>query len=84
MNTLAILHSTVRAEEKLLLEAARGRGLRVKLVDVRGEIFDPAGFRPDFDAALERSVSTVKGDYTAAFLEDRGVPVLNPSRIARV
>jgi hypothetical protein len=62
---LAILHSTIRAEEKLLLEAARARGVEVRLVDVRTEVFDPATGPPDFRVALERSVSAIKGDYAA-------------------
>jgi [lysine-biosynthesis-protein LysW]--L-2-aminoadipate ligase len=84
MTRIAILHSTVRAEEKLLLEAARGRGVAVRLVDVRTEIFDPVSYRADFDLALERSVSTIKGDYAAAFLETLRVPVVNPVRVARL
>lgn len=84
VGVLAILHSTVRVEEKRLLEAARARGVDVRLIDIRTEIFDPRRGRPDFDAALERSVSTVKGDYAIAFLESYGVPVVNSLRVARV
>jgi len=80
---LAVFHSTVRAEEKLILEAARARSVAVSLIDIRECALDPAAFRVDFDVALERSVSTVKGDYLAAFLESRGVPVVNPLRVAR-
>ena len=83
MTRLAVLHSTVRAEEKLLLEAARARGLDVRLVDIRETVLDPAAFIVDFDVALERSVSTVKGGYAVAFLEALGVPVVNPLRVAR-
>jgi [lysine-biosynthesis-protein LysW]--L-2-aminoadipate ligase len=83
MSTLAIFHSTIRAEEKLLVQAARRRNVQVKLVDIREEIFDPFSYRPDFDLALERSVSTVKGDYAAAFLEKMGRPVVNSLQVAR-
>jgi [lysine-biosynthesis-protein LysW]--L-2-aminoadipate ligase len=83
MVPLAIVHSTVRAEEKLLLEAARKRGAEVRLVDIREAVLDPAAFGVDFEVALERSVSTVKGGYAAAFLEAMGVPVVNPLRVAR-
>lgn len=83
MTTLAIFHSTVRKEEKLILEAAERRGVRVKLTDIRGEVFNPASYARDFDVALERSVSTVKGDYAALFLESLGIPVVNPSAVAR-
>lgn len=83
MTTLAIFHSTVRLEEKLLLEAARAKGVPVALRDIRTEVLDPAGFVRDFDVALERSVSTVKGDYLIAFLESLGAPVVNSSAVAR-
>ncbi len=83
MSTLAIFHSTIRAEEKLLVQAARRRSLQVKLVDIREEIFDPLSYQPDFDLALERSVSTIKGDYAAAFLERIGRPVVNSLQVAR-
>jgi len=83
MTRLALFHSTIRTEEKLLLDAARARGIAVSVVDIRECILDPAAFRVDFDVALERSVSTVKGDYAVAFLESLGVPVVNPLRVAR-
>jgi [lysine-biosynthesis-protein LysW]--L-2-aminoadipate ligase len=83
MNTIGILHSTIRQEEKLLAEAAGVRKVRIKWVDIRNEVFDPKTYRPDFDIALERSVSTIKGDYAAAFLEELGVPVVNPALVAR-
>ena len=83
MTRLAIFHSTVRAEEKLILDAARARGVGVSLVDIRECVLDPSAFSVDFDVALERSVSTVKGDHLVAFLESIGVPVVNPLRVAR-
>ncbi len=83
MNTIAILHSTIRQEEKLLAEAAGTRKVRMKWVDIRSEVFDPRTYRPDFDVALERSVSTVKGDYAASFLEALAVPVVNSAVVAR-
>lgn len=84
MTILAVLHSTVRLEEKLILEAARSRSVEIKLVDVRSEVFSPRSFAVDFNIALERSVSTVKGDYAVAFLESLGVLCVNPSAVARV
>ena len=84
MKTLAILHSTVRAEEKMLLKAAGNRGLHVKLVDIRNQTFNPATFIADFDIALERSVSTVKGTYAVKFLEAINIPVINSSRVTAI
>ena len=83
MTTLAILHSTIRQEEKLIMEAARDRPVNIKLIDIRSEVFNPMGYSAEFDIALERSVSTIKGDYAVAFLESFGLPVVNSSCVAR-
>jgi [lysine-biosynthesis-protein LysW]--L-2-aminoadipate ligase len=82
VTTLAVFHSTVRLEEKLILAAARAKGVEVRLRDIREEILDPRAFPLDFDVALERSVSTVKGDYLIAFLESLGAPVVNTAAVA--
>jgi [lysine-biosynthesis-protein LysW]--L-2-aminoadipate ligase len=83
MTTLGLLHSTIRAEEKLLLEAARTRAVAVQLIDIRTAVLGPGLFPLDFDLALERSVSTVKGTYAVSFLESRGFPVVNALAVAR-
>lgn len=80
MFTLAILHSTIRAEEKLILAAAKKRNIKTRLIDIREEIFNPADFKVDFNLALERSISTVKGLYATKFLESLGVTVVNSSK----
>lgn len=82
--TLGILHTTIRADEKLLLAAAEERGVTVKLIDVRTEVLHPKTYRPEIDIALERCVSTVKGTYATHFLESLGIPVINSSSIAGV
>jgi len=83
MVTIAILHSTIRKEEKMILEATRERRIAFKLIDIRQEIFNPLTYRVDYDLALERSVSTVKGNYAVAFLESLGVPVVNSLKVVR-
>lgn len=84
MITLGLLHSTIRGDEKLIIEAARGRDIDVKLIDIRNEILNPETYQGGVDVALERSVSTVKGDYAIKFLEFMGVPVVNSSAVAAV
>jgi len=84
MQTFAVLHSTIRKEEKLIRAAAESRGLNVKMMDIRTLDLNPKTFDPDFDIALERSVSTTKGNYVVPFLESLGVNVVNSSNIARV
>lgn len=79
---LGLLHSTIRGDEKLILQAARDRGVEVELVDIRTQIFNPETYRANFKVALERSVSTVKGNYAIRFLEAQGVKVVNSSAVA--
>lgn len=81
---LGLFHSTIRAEEKLLISSAKKLGLEVKLYDIRNINLDPASFKVDFDVALERSVSTTKGRHLVRFLEGLGVPVLNSSSVATI
>lgn len=82
--TIGIFHSTIRTDEKLILEAAEKKGVKVKLIDIRNEIFDPQVYKINFDIALERSVSTVKGMYATDFLESIGVKVINSSTTSRI
>jgi [lysine-biosynthesis-protein LysW]--L-2-aminoadipate ligase len=83
VTTLAILHSTIRKEEKMIAEAAHERNVRIKLIDIREEIFNPQSYRVDYDIALERSLSTVKGTYAVTFLESLGVRVVNSLEVTR-
>ena len=84
MTALAILHSTVRAEEKRIVTAAKNRKVNALLIDIRGEIFNPATYLAGFNLALQRSVSTVKGLYATAFMESMGVTVVNSSSVSQI
>ncbi len=84
MITIGLLHSTIRGDEKLILEAAKKRKVAIKLIDVRTEIFNPLTYKIDFDVALVRLVSTVKGTYAANFFETFGVPVVNSSSVTHI
>jgi [lysine-biosynthesis-protein LysW]--L-2-aminoadipate ligase len=80
---IALLHSRVRVEERLLAEAFEARGVPYELIDVRDVVFDlddPGPWRR-FDAALVRCVSQSAALAAARVLEGFGVPVVNPSRV---
>lgn len=79
---LAILHSTVRKEEKLIHQAALSLGIETQLIDIRRLNLNPDTFRSTYDIALERSLSTVKGSYVSAFLESLGLQVINSFSVA--
>lgn len=84
MIRIGLLHSTIRGDEKLLIQSAQNRKVEVELIDIREQLFNVDKFRANFDVALERSISTVKGDYAIRFLESQDIPVINSSAVAGV
>ncbi len=80
---LAILHTTIRADEKLLMEAANKRNIDLHLVDIREQILDPVAHKFNFDVVLERCISTVKGMHAVEFFESIGIPAVNSLQTAR-
>jgi len=81
---IGILHSTIRKEEKLLVEAAKRRNVEVKLIDIREEIFSPEKYKADVDLVLDRSVSTLKGLQALLFFENLGVLSVNRYCVANL
>lgn len=84
MITIGLLHSTIRGDEKLIIDAARQRGVNVELIDIRTMNLNPEYPVSGIDVALERSVSTVKGDYAIRYFEALGIPVINSSAVAGI
>lgn len=84
MNTIGLLHTTIRGDEKLIIEAARKRNIAIKLIDVRTEVFNPQTYKAEFDIALERCISTIKGSYAVSFLESVNVRVVNSSAVSKI
>lgn len=84
MVTIGILHSTIRGDEKLIIDAANKRNVKIKLIDVRYEVFNRETYKIDFDIALERCVSTIKGTHATRFFESLNIPVVNSSAVATI
>ena len=84
MVTVGLLHTTIRGDEKLIIEAAKKRNIKIKLIDVREEILNRKTYQCDFEVALERCVSTVKGNHATRFFESIGVKVINNSSVSAI
>ena len=84
MITIGLLHSTIRGDEKLILEAAKKRNVLVELIDIRRSIYCEEKSAHRIDVALERSVSTVKGIYAAYYYESKNVPIVNSTAVATI
>jgi [lysine-biosynthesis-protein LysW]---L-2-aminoadipate ligase len=79
---LGILVSYLRAEEKLILQAARERGIAVAPIFDRALVLDlaaptAAASGLDFDVVLDRCVAHSRSGYTLRALQRWGVPTLN-------
>jgi [lysine-biosynthesis-protein LysW]---L-2-aminoadipate ligase len=80
---VAILHSRVRVEERLIAEALERRGVPHDLVDIRGAVVDlhDAAEWARYDAVLERCVSQTAGAALVRAIQGLGVPVLNRAEV---
>ena len=81
MPTLRILFTRLRAEEKLLLEAAKREGIPCELQNVSEVYYGGANFCSPEDVVLARCVSHNQNESVAQILETQGVRVVNESRV---
>lgn len=86
MTKVSILYDIIRWEEKALYEAGKKLGLDVEMVDVKEKAFNlskDCGIEFG-DIALQRSVSYYRNLHTTAYLEYKGVKVINSLHTAIV
>lgn len=79
---LGILHSRIRQEEKLILEALKRRGIPFELIDDRQIIFSlqSTGLPKHltaYDLVLERCTSHSRALYALRILADHGIETIN-------
>lgn len=84
---VAILVTSIRAEEKLLVSAFNARGIEPDIILDRDLVFDvTAGAEQpapngtawrDYDVVFERCISTSRGLYALALLNSWGIPTVN-------
>lgn len=79
---IAITHTRLRVEERLLLDAFEAEGIRPDLIDLREVVFDPADTGPwtEYDAVVDRSVSLTACQTAVRIIESFGVRCVNSAR----
>lgn len=82
---LAICYTIISAENKMLLDSAKKRGVELSRI-VDGEALLPIteGNAREFDSILQRSVSFSRSQALTYFYESRGARVLNSFSAARI
>lgn len=81
---ILMIHSTIRGDEKLLIKEAEKRDIGLEVADIRKLVLDPREYEDGYDVVLERSLSTTLGTHATFFFESMGIPVINPSEVARI
>lgn len=80
---IALLHSRIRVEERLLAEALAARNIQHELIDVREHTFDihSHGDWTRFDAVLDRCLGQSEAVAAVRYFEMLGIPCINPSSV---
>lgn len=82
---LGLLHSLIRKDEKLILEAAAKRPeIEVVPVDDRVIHFNIGRDRYAFDVLLERSINHSRALHAIRLFESAGIPCVNRGDVARI
>ncbi|MCA9278802.1 MAG: lysine biosynthesis protein LysX [Phycisphaeraceae bacterium] len=83
---VAMLHTRMRTEERLLVDAFEARGANVELVDIRPEVFrlDDMSRWTQFDVVFDRSLSLTTSITTLRMLDMAGVRCVNHPDVVEV
>lgn len=81
---IALLHTIVRVEEKLLIEEAKNAGIILERLDDRSLLFDLSSKSFDFDLVFDRSISHNRSIYTLKLFEEQGITAINSSETIRL
>jgi [lysine-biosynthesis-protein LysW]--L-2-aminoadipate ligase len=79
---IGLLHSLIRKEEKLLLEAFAGAGVEPLMIDDRKLIMD-FHHAPELDILVERSINHSRALHALRLFESAGVRCVNSHRVAQ-
>ncbi len=82
---IGFLHSILRKDEKLLIDAfERRRDIELVMVDDRSVIFNLERNGFDFDAIIERSINHSRALHALRIFESLGIRCFNSSQVATV
>jgi|TARA_Y100000588_G_scaffold84856_1_gene89857 [lysine-biosynthesis-protein LysW]--L-2-aminoadipate ligase len=80
---VGLLHSLIRKEEKLLLEAFKQQGVTPIMLDDRKLTFDLESV-PDIDLVVERCINHSRAMHGLRLFESLGIRCINSSDVARI
>ena len=82
---VGFLHSVLRKDEKLLLQAFKARKeIELVMIDDRALIFDLGNDRFDLDIVLERSINHSRALHALTLFEAAGIRCINTAKVATI
>ncbi len=80
---IGLLHSLIRKEEKLLIEALHNAGIEPVMIDDRKLNMD-FHRAPEIDVLVERSINHSRALHALRLFESAGVPCINSHKVAQI
>ena len=80
---IGLLHSLIRKEEKLLIEAFRNAGVDPIMIDDRKLILD-FHTAPEIDILVERSINHSRALHALRLFESAGIPCVNSHHVSQI
>ena len=80
---IGLLHSLIRKEEKLLIEAFNRADIEPVMIDDRKLIMD-FQTAPEIDVLVERSINHSRALHALRLFESAGVPCINSHKVAQI
>lgn len=81
---IGMLYSRIRKDEKMLLDSAEKKGLKIVKVDDRECMFGLEDGIEDFDIVLERCISHSRALYALRFFKHYEIPTVNSFEVATI
>lgn len=83
---IALLHTGIRGDEKLIIQAAARLGVTLTPIDVRKAVIDSHDTTPrdSYDVFVERCVSTSRGNALIDYLALSGKPIINTKQTKEI
>jgi len=81
---IGLLHSTIREDEKLLIDSARKQNTEIEILDVRGQVFNVETWQKKYDCLLLRCISATAGIHASMFFEHLELPVVSSLQVMAI
>ena len=86
MKKMALIHTGIRLDEKLIIEASQKRNIQIELINLNSINLDAQkiDYWFQFDCILERSISTVRGNAAIEFFSNLDIKIVNNKQISNL